>query len=131
MTTADQIGTTLLGIYVALWVVGWVVFYPGRNVAFKRWLWPRYFLGATVLPALTATAAVFASGSVWGVVVFVLILPAAVSMLSCMWFCGMKFVRFCHQCGVPAVPRRPEPERFCMRCGADLDEKPVFDREWD
>ena len=45
-TTTGHIVVPIIRIYLVLWVVGVIVFYPGNHAAFKRWLWPRYMIGA-------------------------------------------------------------------------------------
>ena len=67
VTTTDFIAVRVAGLFLALWVVGCLVFYPGKDAGFKRWLWPRYVIGAAVLLGLSAAGLALASGSIWAI----------------------------------------------------------------
>ncbi|APW64292.1 zinc ribbon domain-containing protein [Paludisphaera borealis] len=110
------------GTWVVLGIGGFLVFYLGRDVAFKRKWFPRYILLVGVLFVLfSTTLMVLSSRSLGALGMLVFVIPAT-ALIS---YLNIKFTYFCNQCGATLHNQNwLNPMRFCSKCGAELDAKP-------
>jgi hypothetical protein len=129
ITTTDRILVPIVGTYVVLWVVGWIVFYPGKNAEFKRWWLPRYVIGAAILFGCTVMVTVLASRSLWAIIALVICAPGLIGIVSGQCY-DISMSKICDRCGRVNFPYWGfSPATMCMKCGADLDaKKPAYDR---
>jgi hypothetical protein len=130
ITTTDRIFVPIVGTYFVLWVVGLIVFYPGKDAAFKRWWLPRYTIGAAVLFGCTVVVTVLASRSLWAMFLLVIFTPALIALITCPIYVHAKLTKICDRCGGINYPYwMHDPMTMCIKCGADLDaKKPAYDR---
>ena len=118
-TTTGRIALPLVGVFLFEFVVGLVLFGARRDVAWKRWLWPRYVLVAALLLGSLATALVLASGSAWALCGLLLSIP----IVSCSLFSLILTARFCGVCSHFVRQSWLAPTTICLNCGAYLDAK--------
>ena len=99
-----------------------MVFYLGKNAAFKRRWFPRFsiFAGGLFLAFVTAFIGV-GPGAKGGLLVLTLMVP----MLVLITFLNIKMTKFCDKCGATLINSNWfVPMRFCSKCGAALEGKP-------
>src|SRR5258708_371148 len=99
ITTTDRIFLPIVGTLVVLHVVGWIVFYPGKNAEFKRWWLPRYTIGAAILFGCTVVVTVLASRSLWAIFLLVIFTPALIAFIAGPCYVHSKLMKICDRCG--------------------------------
>ncbi len=108
------------GVWILLAIVGFLLFYLNRNVAFKRRYLP-WFLGLT---GVLFIGFMLASGTPK----FLVLIIAPVAAL--IMYMNVKGIQFCDACGRTLIEQmsfsRPE---FCSKCGASLRKKSNPDGE--
>ncbi len=110
------------GTWIILGAISAVVFYFGRNVAFKRrWFAPFVILvgilfvgfSTAIYATLPRKAGQFA---VWQELALIVPLTIVFTYLN------LKLTRFCDACGATVFPRHLfGRSRFCPSCGVSLD----------
>ena len=121
--TTDRIALPVIGTFLVLYAVGGIVFYRGKDAEFKRWLWPRYVIGAAALLGVTATVSVLVSGSMVALCFLLIGTPAYISTCAV----NASMGQFCDRCGALVFPNAFAPPRLCSRCGAELEAKKPAD----
>jgi hypothetical protein len=116
-----------VGTWIVLGAVGFLLFYLGKDVVFKRKWFPRnVMLGGLLFVFYSTTLFTLGSGLLGGLGVLVVVVPA-VCLIS--WL-NIKFTKFCGECGSTIVDQNWfSPMKFCSKCGAELDAKPNTDSE--
>ena len=114
-----------VGTWIVLAIVGFFLFYFGKDAAFKRKWFPRYIVLVGVLFVFfVATQSVVSSGSLGSLGILVVIVPA-VYLISYM---NIRTTKFCNKCGTTLINMNPfSPMKFCSKCGAGLDAKAADD----
>jgi len=121
----DAIMLSSIGIWIILGIGGFFLFHLWNNVASKKKWFPRYLIleGALATFICTATA-VLHFRSLWSLCVLVFLVPGVALIV----YLGMKFTKFCDQCGAVIYDGNWfSPAKFCSACGADLRAKPNSD----
>jgi hypothetical protein len=100
------------GVWILLGVSGFLLFYAGRDAAFKRQFFPLY-LGVAAVVFIGFTAGMGAPLSV---------LAIMIPFVAFVMLLNYRGTRFCDSCGRTLIDRavfsRP---KFCPQCGAALD----------
>jgi hypothetical protein len=123
ITATDRIVVPIVGTFVVLWIVGWIVFYRGKNGQLKRWLWPRYLAGAAVLFGFSVLVTVVASRSGWAILCLIIFMPALIGLLYFTYYYNSRMVVFCNNCGHFNYPYWFTKSKNCLNCGVSLDDK--------
>jgi hypothetical protein len=127
--TANLMGGIVTVCFVGTWIVlgiaGFFLFYFGKDAAFKRKWFPRYIVLVGVLFVFfVATQVVVSSGSLGGLGILVVIVPAVFAIS----YMNIRTTKFCNKCGTTLINMSPfSPMKFCFKCGAELDAKPAED----
>ncbi len=95
----------IVATYITAVVVGWIVFYHGKNIAFKRWWWPRFVIGAGIVVGCSGVTGAVASRSLPALLALMLFMPALIAYLS--WGVHWLITKstFCDRWMRPTVPR--------------------------
>jgi hypothetical protein len=102
-----------MGVWFALGIAGWLLFYVSRNVAFKR----RFFVPYILLVGGLFLVLPIANGSPFSIY---LILVPAITLIS---FLNIRSTQFCDACGRTLLSRAFfSRASFCAKCGAKLSD---------
>jgi hypothetical protein len=113
------------GTWIVLGIGGFLVFYLGRDAAFKRRWFPRFVMLAGLLFVFFSTTLLALSPRSFGGPGALVLLVPGVCLIS--WL-NIKFTKFCEQCGSILFDQNWfSPMRYCPKCGASLDSKPRVD----
>jgi hypothetical protein len=124
--TPTILETVIMALFVGTWIVlgivGFVVFFLGRDTALKRRWFPRFVvLGGVLFVFFSTTGTVLESQSWWSLGILLVVVPA-VALIS---FLNIKMTKFCDKCGATLIYSNWfSSMRFCSKCGATLDDKP-------
>lgn len=111
-----------IGTWIILAIVGYVLFYVSRNVAFKRKWLPRYVVLVGILFIIfsaTITALSSSQREMWWMLVAMI---PVISLISVM---DIKMTKFCDNCGATLTPQVGFASmKFCPKCGAAFEISP-------
>jgi hypothetical protein len=111
----EILAVCFFGTWIALGIIGLIVFYLPGDAAVKRKWFPRYAILAGILFVFFSTTLGFLAMRVLASIgMLVCVIPATV-VITCL---NIYCTRFCDKCG--AVSQRLSPARFCSKCGAKL-----------
>jgi hypothetical protein len=113
------IAALFFGTSVVLGVVSLVVFFLGKNSAFKRLWWPRFVILVGILFVIfSTTISVLGSGSWMSLGILAVVVPA-VALIS---YLNIKMTKCCDECGATLIDSNWFASmRFCSKCEAGLE----------
>jgi hypothetical protein len=122
--TMLETGVTILfvGTWIVLGIIGFVVFFLGKDTALKRKWFPRFTVLVGMLFVFFSTTIAVLGSETWLSLGIMVITVPAVSLIS---YLNIKMTKFCDRCGATLINSNWfSPMRFCSKCGAALDNKP-------
>ena len=116
--SADAIFPYFFALWIGLMIAGFLMFWRGNNVVFKRKWLPRYiiftgvlFVGFIVLLMIVDPK----SGPPPITLLFVIPVVALITYVN------IKIIKICGKCGKMNYPMFMIPAKFCAKCGAPTD----------
>ena len=111
MEQGDNISSVFAGVWIALSIISFFLFFVNNNAVLKRKMW---------LPFMTFAGALFVV-FVWlmGIptAAFFVLVPAIILMI----YLQHNMTKFCDSCGKTLINYNPfSPQRFCSKCGEKL-----------
>ena len=102
-----------MGLFVILGIAGNILFFTGKNVAFKKKYFSWYVIAAGVLFGLS----IIATGMEFiGLMIFI----PAIALIT---FMNLRAIKFCDSCGKTIVSSAwLSKVNFCSNCGAKLND---------
>lgn len=119
----SSVVTALFNGTLAVLLIGsFLLFFRGRDAAFKRKWFPRFnVLVGSQFVFFATTLPVLSSRWARGLASLIVVVP----MIILISHINFRFTKFCNICGATIYNLGwPSPARFCPKCGAGLDEKP-------
>ncbi len=122
----DPASGVVFACFLVTWIVlgigGFLLFYAGKDIPFKRKWFPRFVALTGFLFIAFATGFRLPSSQSLETLIFIVPATCLISYLN------IKLTKFCDACGATIAPGNARnlfaPAKFCPDCGAALDPKP-------